>query len=113
MSSKLECGGRENDRETGWCSTNGIPVDCARSGDYFDRLDEPTGCTLISSALRGRGSQEGKMIAPVIRNLVLAALLLPTSGAAQSAAQNAVPTHPNQPPLPQPQPAIPPATPPP
>src|SRR5258708_3830552 len=42
MSSKLECGGRENDRETGWCSTNGIPVDCARSGDYFDRSEEHT-----------------------------------------------------------------------
>src|SRR5260221_7004667 len=79
MSSKLECGGRENDRETGWCSTNGIPVDCARSGDYFDRLDEPTGCTLISSALRGPGSQEGNIIAPTIPTLVPATLLLPTS----------------------------------
>jgi len=33
---------RENDRETGRSLTNGIPVDCARSGDYFDHLDEPT-----------------------------------------------------------------------
>jgi hypothetical protein len=34
---------RENDRESGRSLTNGIPVDCARSGDYFDHLDEPTG----------------------------------------------------------------------
>jgi amidase len=36
------------------------------------------------------------MTAPVIRNLLLAALLLPTSAAAQSAAQNAVPTQHNE-----------------
>src|SRR5258707_4919588 len=36
------------------------------------------------------------MTAPVIRNLLLAVLLLPTSGAAQSAAQNAVPTQHNE-----------------
>src|SRR5882762_283504 len=53
---QLECAGLEKDRETGRCLTNGISLDCARSGDYFDHLDEPTGCTLISSALRGRGS---------------------------------------------------------
>src|SRR5260221_12887763 len=37
---QLECTGLENDRETGRCLTNGIPVDSARSGDYFDHLDE-------------------------------------------------------------------------
>ncbi len=36
------------------------------------------------------------MTAPVIRNLVLAVLLLPTSAAAQNAAQNAVPTQHNE-----------------
>src|SRR5256886_3643166 len=36
------------------------------------------------------------MTAPVIRNLLLTALLLPTLGAAQSAAQNAVPTQHNE-----------------
>jgi len=36
------------------------------------------------------------MTAPAIRNLLLAALLLPTSGAAQSAAQNAIPTQHNE-----------------
>ncbi len=36
------------------------------------------------------------MTAPVIRNLLLAALLLPTSAAAQSAAQNAVPPQHNE-----------------
>jgi amidase len=36
------------------------------------------------------------MTAPVIRNLLLAVLLLPTSAAAQSAAQNAVPTQHNE-----------------
>ncbi len=36
------------------------------------------------------------MIAPVIRNLLLATLLLPTSAAAQSAAQSAVPTQHNE-----------------
>jgi hypothetical protein len=46
MSSKLKCAARENDRETGRCLTNGIPVDCARSGDYFGDLDEPTGLHL-------------------------------------------------------------------
>src|SRR5258708_30878256 len=56
-----------------------------------------TGCTLISSALRSRGSQEGKMTAPMIRNLLLAALLLPTSGAAQ----NAVTTQHNEAPVAQ------------
>src|SRR6266853_1825658 len=50
---QLECAGLEKDRETGRCLTNGISLDCARSGDYFDHLDESTGCTLISSALRG------------------------------------------------------------
>ncbi len=36
------------------------------------------------------------MTAPVIRNFLLAALLLPTSAAAQSAAQNAIPTQHNE-----------------
>src|SRR5258708_1784705 len=45
---QLECAGLEKDRETGRCLTNGIPLDCARSGDYFDHLDEPTGCRVFS-----------------------------------------------------------------
>jgi hypothetical protein len=44
-----------------WClwGQAAKPVDCARLEDYFDRLNEPTGCTLISWRLHGRGSQEG------------------------------------------------------
>src|SRR6266849_6578843 len=45
---------------------------------------------------RPRLSGGNKMTAPVIRNLLLAALLRPTSAAAQSAAQNAVPPQHNE-----------------
>src|SRR6266852_772693 len=49
----------------------------------------------VLAITRPRRSGENKMTAPVIRNLLLAALLLPASGAVQSAAQN-VPTQHNE-----------------
>jgi len=62
-----------------------IPVDCARWENYFDHLNEPTGLHPDLIAIYAARLSGGKMTVPVIRNLLLTALLLPTLGGSAGA----------------------------